>query len=171
MRRLKWLVPLVVLLSLLMSSVALAYACGWPTRMTRSLLVSSVAFAAPVQSTVVQQRGGGYWYAVRWGDTLSSISRATGVNPWAIANANGLANFNYIYCGQQLWIPGWAPPPPKPRPGPGCGYWRPVYLGDTLYSIAWSTGVSWHAIAAANGLYNTNVIYAGSSLWIPCHPY
>ena len=149
MRRLKGLVPFVVLLS---------------------LLVSSVALAAPAQSAVVQQRGGGYWYSVRWGDTLSSIGRSAGVNPWAIANANGLANFNYIYCGQQLWIPGWAPPPPKPRPGP-CGYWRPVYFGDTLYSIAWSTGVSWHAIAAANGLYNTNVIYAGSSLWIPCRSY
>jgi hypothetical protein len=151
MRRLKWLVPFVVLLS---------------------LLVSSVALAAPAQSAAVQQWGGGYWYSVRWGDTLSSIGRATGVSPWSIANANGLANPNYIYCGQQLWIPAGGPPqPPKPCPGSGCGYWRPVYFGDTLYSIAWSTGVSWHAIAAANGLYNTNVIYAGSSLWIPCRPY
>ena len=147
MHRLKWLIPLVVLLS---------------------LLVSSVAFAAPAQSTAVQQWGGGYWYSVRWGDTLSSIGRAAGVNPWAIAQANGLGNPNYIRAGQQLWIPAGGPPP-QPYPKPGCGYWRPVYFGDTLYSIAWSTGVSWHAIATANGLYNTNVIYAGSSLWIPCH--
>jgi N-acetylmuramoyl-L-alanine amidase len=150
MRRLKWLVLFVVLMS---------------------LLVSSAAFAAPAQSVAVQQWGGGYWYSVRWGDTLSSIGRATGVSPWSIANANGLANPNYIYCGQQLWIPAGPPPQPHPQPMPGCGYRRPVYFGDTLYSIAWSTGVSWHAIAAANGLYNTNVIYAGSSLWIPCHSY
>ena len=155
MRRLKWLVPLVVLVS---------------------LLVSSVAFAAPAQSTAAQQWGGGYWYVVRWGDTLASIGRAAGVSPWAIANANGLANPNYIRCGQQLWIPAGGPQPqpmpqPHPQPMPGCGYWRPVYHGDTLYSIAWSTGVSWYAIAMANGLYNTNMIYAGSSLWIPCHPH
>ena len=148
MRRLTWLVPLVVLLS---------------------LLVSSVAFAAPAQSATVQNWGG-YWYTVRWGDTLSSIGRATGVSPWSIAQANGLWNPNYIRAGQQLWIPSYAPPPPPPpHPAPGCGYWRPVYFGDTLSSIAWSTGVSWHAIAAANGLYNTSVIYAGSSLWIPCY--
>ena len=149
MRRLKWIVPLVVLLS---------------------LLVSSVAFAAPAQSASVQGWGGGYWYTVRWGDTLSSIGRVAGVSPWAIAQANGLANANYIWAGQQLWIPAGSPPPPppQPKPLPGCGYWRPVYFGDTLYSIAWATGVNWHSIAVANGLYNTTVIYAGSSLWIPC---
>jgi len=147
MRRLRWVVPLVVLLS---------------------LLVSSVAFAAPAQGW----GGGGYWYTVRWGDSLSSIGRAAGVSPWAIAQANGLGNPNYIRAGQQLWIPAGGPPPHQ-NPGPGCGYWRPVYFGDTLYSIAWSTGVSSYAIAAANGLYNSNVIYAGSSLWIPCggHPH
>ena len=149
MRRLKWLVPLVVLLS---------------------LLVSSVALAAPAQSAVVQT-GGGYWYTVRWGDSLSSIGRAAGVSPWSIAQANGLWNPDYIRAGQQLWIPTWTPPPPPPpppHPVPNTGYWRPVYFGDTLYSIAWATGVDWHTIAAANGLYNTTVIYAGSSLWIPC---
>jgi spore germination protein YaaH len=143
MRRLKWLVPLVLLLS---------------------LLVSSVAFAAPARW------GGGYWYTVRSGDTLSSIGLAAGVSPWSIAQANGLANPNYIYCGQQLWIPG-GPVQYPPYQGPGgygCGYWRAVYFGDTLYSIAWSAGVSSYAIAMANGLGNTNVIYAGSSLWIPC---
>jgi spore germination protein YaaH len=147
MRRLRWVVPLVVLLS---------------------LLVSSVAFAAPAQGW----GGGGYWYTVRWGDSLSSIGRAAGVSPWTIAQANGLGNPNYIRAGQQLWIPAGGPPPHQ-NPGPGCGYWRPVYFGDTLYSIAWSTGVSSYAIAAANGLYNSNVIYAGSSLWIPCggHPH
>ena len=92
MRRLKWLVPLVVLLS---------------------LLVSSVALAAPAQSAVVQT-GGGYWYTVRWGDSLSSIGRAAGVSPWSIAQANGLWNPDYIRAGQQLWIPTWTPPPPPP---------------------------------------------------------
>jgi LysM repeat protein len=140
MRRLKWIVPLVVLLS---------------------LLVSSVALAAPAQS-------GGFWYTVRCGDTLFSIGRTYGVNPWSIASANGLANPNYIYAGQALWIPnGPSYPPPPPRPG--CGYWYSVRFGDTMFSISRAAGVSPWAIASANGIYNTNLVYAGTSLWIPCH--
>lgn len=137
MRRLKWIVPLVVLLS---------------------LLISPVAFAAPAQS-------GGFWYTVRWGDTLFSIGRAYGVNPWAIASANGLSNPNHIVPWQQLWIP---TGPAYPPPPPGCGYWRGVYFGETLFSISRATGVSPWAIASANGITNMNLVYAGASLWIPC---
>ena len=32
----------------------------------------------------------------------------------------------------------------------------------------YATGISAWAIAAANGIYNMNRIYAGQSLWIPC---
>ena len=147
MRRLKYIILLAVLLS---------------------LLISSTAFAAPAQ-------GGGYWYTVRWGDTLFAIGRATGANPWDIAAANGLGAPYTIFPGQQLWIPAWnpAPPPPppypQPMPGPHCGYWRPVYVGDTLFSIAHAVWVNPWAIAAANGIYNVNLIFAGRSLWIPCH--
>lgn len=137
MRRFKYIILFVVLLSLLMSSTA---------------------FAAPAQS-------GGYWYTVHWGDTLFAIGRATGVNPWDIANANGIGAPYTIFPGQQLWIPAWNPPPPPP---PTCGYWRPVYAGDTMFSIARATGVNVWSIAAANGIYNLNLIYAGRSLWIPC---
>ena len=47
----------------------------------------------------------GYWYTVHWGDTLNSISYRTGVNVWAIAQANGIYNINCIYAGRALWIP------------------------------------------------------------------
>ncbi len=47
----------------------------------------------------------GYWYTVRWGDTLSSISYRTSVSAWAIAQANNIVNPSYIYAGMQLWIP------------------------------------------------------------------
>ena len=142
-----------------------------PLVLLLSLLISSVAFAAP------NQQSGGYYYTVRWGDTLSSIGARAGVNPWTIANANGLSNPNYIWIGQVLWIPAYQPvynPPPRPvynpppRPQVGCGYWRPVYFGDTMFSISRATGVSPWRIAHANGLYNPNVVYAGTSLWIPC---
>ena len=141
MRHLKWIVPLVMVLS---------------------LVIAPTAFAAPAAHYATC----GYWYPVYWGQTLASISRATGVSAWAIAQANGLANPNYIQAGQSLWIPcTQAPPPPPP---PSCGYWYTVHWGDTLNSIAWRSGVSPWAIAQANGLYNLNYIYAGQALWIPC---
>ncbi|HSJ56096.1 MAG TPA: LysM peptidoglycan-binding domain-containing protein [Anaerolineae bacterium] len=49
--------------------------------------------------------GGGFWYTVRYGDTLSAIAWRYGLSPWTIANANGIYNLNYIYAGQRLWIP------------------------------------------------------------------
>jgi LysM repeat protein len=44
-------------------------------------------------------------YVVRWGDTLTSIAWRFGTSPWAIAQANGIYNLNYIYAGQRLIIP------------------------------------------------------------------
>jgi LysM repeat protein len=161
MRRFKWIVLFVVVVSLVAAPAA-------------------VAAPAPHYGQC------GYWYQVRWGDTLSSVARYTGVSGWAIAQANGLANPNYIYAGQLLWIPCSAPPPPPPPPQcgpypmppcpppppppppPQCGYWYTVHWGDTLNSISYRTGVSAWAIAQANGIYNLNRIYAGQVLWIPC---
>ncbi len=138
MRQLKW-------------AVILAVMCAF--------FVVPIASAAPASGQAC-----GYWYQVRWGDTLSSIARYTGVSVGSISQANGLANPHYIYAGQWLWIPCGAPPPPPPS----CGYWYTVRWGDTMNSIAWRTGVSSWAIARANGIYNLNRIYAGQALWIPC---
>jgi len=44
-------------------------------------------------------------HIVQKGETLYSIARSYGVNVWAIARANGIANPNYIYAGQRLVIP------------------------------------------------------------------
>jgi LysM repeat protein len=112
--------------------------------------------------------GGGWWYRVRPGDTLYSIARRFGTTVWALRQANSLANPNYIYAGQRLWISAggsWSgkSPPPPPRPG----FWYTVRCGETLSAIGWRYGVSPWAIAAANGLSNPNYIYAGQRLWIP----
>jgi LysM repeat protein len=48
---------------------------------------------------------GGVWYTVRWGDTLSSIAWRYGKTVWAIVQANDIANPNWIYAGQRLYIP------------------------------------------------------------------
>jgi LysM repeat protein len=144
MRQLKWIVPLVVVLSLVLAPAALA---------------------APAPAS--QSVSCGYWYPVQWGQTLAAISRATGVSAAAIAQANGLVNPNYIRAGQSLWIP--CPPgPPPPPPPPSCGYWYTVRWGDTLNSIAWRSGVNVWTIAQANGIFNLNRIYADQALWIPC---
>jgi len=123
------------------------------------LILPTVASAAPAES-------GGFLYQVKLGDTLYSIARTYGVSPYAIASANGLANPNVIYAGQWLWIP-YTPYPPSPYPPYGCRYYHYVQPGQTLYSISRYYGVSPWAIAQANGIYNLNVIYAGSTLCIP----
>lgn len=46
-----------------------------------------------------------------------------------------------------------------------------VKYGETLYGIGYMYGVSAHAIAQANGLWNPNYIRAGQCLTIPSHGY
>lgn len=68
----------------------------------------------------------GTCYRVRYGDTLFSIGRRYGVNPWEIARVNSLPNPNCIYAGQWLIIPpspccwqGYNPWPQRPYPYDG----------------------------------------------------
>ena len=49
--------------------------------------------------------GGGFWYTVHYGDTLSGLAWRFGRNMWTIANANGITNPNWIYAGRKLYIP------------------------------------------------------------------
>jgi LysM repeat protein len=110
--------------------------------------------------------GGGWWYTVHRGDTLSSIARRFGTTVWALQRANGIANRNRIFVGQRLLIPTGGG-----RRG-GCygcgvGFWYTVRWGDTLSAIGWRYGVNPWAIAAANGLRNPNCIRVGQRLWIP----
>jgi LysM repeat protein len=48
---------------------------------------------------------GGVYHTVQYGETLFSIGRRYGVNPYTIAQANGLANPDCIYAGEVLYIP------------------------------------------------------------------
>lgn len=80
------------------------------------------------------------YHTVRAGETLYSIGRLYGVNPYTIASVNGLANPDYIRIGQVLYIPastGWTAPPPAPRWwGP---YW-PYYYPWYYYPYCWWYG-------------------------------
>jgi LysM repeat protein len=175
----------------------------------------------------------GFWHTVRWGETLFSMGREFGVNPYSICSANGLHDCDYVWAGQSLWIPagydgygkpgwdgygkpgqdgygqpgrdgygqpgrdgygqpgwdGYGQPVGYGQPGWDGGYGQPgrdgygqpgwdggygrcnrdytVRWGDTLYSIGRMHGVGAWQLAAANGIYNLNMIYAGQCLCIP----
>jgi len=112
---------------------------------------------------------GGMYHTVSYGETLYSIGRYYGVNPYAIARANNLYNPNYIYAGQVLYIPSGSgyPGPGYPPGGNQGGVYHKVSWGETVSSIARRYGTSVWAITQANGLQNPNCIYAGQVLYIP----
>lgn len=116
--------------------------------------------------------GGGFCHTVRPGQTLSQIAAMYGVTVQSLVAANNLYNPNLIFVGQCLVIPSYAPPPPPPAPPKGCTVTHVVRPGEYLKQIAAHYGVSWQAIAAANGLSNPNLIFPGQRLVIPvkCQP-
>ena len=127
----------------------------------------------------VASASGSNYYTVRYGDTLFSIGRQFGINPYRLAEVNHLPNPNCIYAGQVLYVPAYD----GYYDGGGCysGCSQPVYdgnynyhskyhvvaRGETLTSIAYYYGVSPWAIANANHLYDPNHIYTGQVLQIP----
>ena len=114
------------------------------------LLTTAVGYAAPPAY-------GPTYHRVSRGETLFSIGRRYGVNPYAIARANGIPNPNRIYAGQVLLIP----------TGQS---WHRIHIvahGETLLRIARRYGVSPWRIAQANSIWNLNYIRAGQRLVIP----
>ncbi len=125
---------------------------------------------AQAQAQAQVNAQGNVVYTVKPGETLFSIGRLYGVNPYSIAAANNIPYPYIIYPGQQLIIPtGTTPPGPTPiPPQPGrCRYYHVVRPGENLYRISLAYGVPMSAIAAANGIANYNLIYAGQTLCIP----
>ena len=143
----------------------------FPCRMVAALLLlgsmmlsvdsaRAAAVSAPPRLAVV--------HIVQPGATLSAIAARYGVTPGAIAQANGIANPNLIYAGQELVIPagGGAVAPPAVTPGGGQVF-HVVQPGETLSAIAQRYGVTEGAIAQASGLANPNLIFGGQQLVIP----
>jgi LysM repeat protein len=86
----------------------------------------------PAPAPTSEPPGGGGTYIVRPGDTLSSIARRFGTTVSAIAQANNIANINYITVGQQLTIPGGSGVPPQQPPVSGGSF----ELGGQSKSLA-----------------------------------
>jgi len=132
-----------------------------------SLIVAVIVLVSLIAPATVSAHAGGFWHQVQAGQTLFSIGRWYGVNPYAIASANSLPNWNLIYAGQWLWIPGVGDGYSHPGPYPGCARSHYVSPGETLLGIGRWYGVSAWSIGAVNNLYNLNHIYAGQWLCIP----
>jgi LysM repeat protein len=116
------------------------------------LLFPAGALAAP-------ETWGETVHVVQWGETLSLIASRYGVTVEAILAANDLHNPNFVYVGQRLTIP---------APGhPGGGGRHVVAPGETLTSIAFRYSTTVAALAAANGLSDTDFIYVGQVLDVP----
>jgi LysM repeat protein len=121
----------------------------------------------PSQATTSANPG---THTVKSGETLFSIGRLYNVNPYAIAAANNIPYPYIIYPGQQLIIPGSSTTPgptPIPPQSGKCRYYHTVRPGENLYRISLAYGVPMATIAAANGIANYNLIYAGQTLCIP----
>jgi len=106
-------------------------------------------------------------HIVRRGENLFRIALRYGTTAQALAAANGVANPNHVYVGQQLVIPGRGTAPPAPAPSTPSGRTYVVRRGDTLSAIALRYGVSTWALAQANGIRNPSFIYIGQVLRIP----
>jgi uncharacterized membrane protein/LysM repeat protein len=106
---------------------------------------------SPPPVTVTAGRAG-LVYVVQPGDTLTALSERFGLDPEAVAAANGIAEPEPLLTGEELLIPGVA-------------YF--VQPGDTLADIAVAFGVPLAAIMAANAIADPDAISGGQRLAIP----
>lgn len=118
--------------------------------------------SGPAPIPIPEQPRPGNVYRVVSGDTLSGIALKLygDANRWTdIQAANGLANPNRIYPGQELLIPGYFGGTPS-------RVYR-VVAGDTLSVIAGRFGTTWQELQRLNNIPNANLIYVGQEIRLP----
>lgn len=102
-------------------------------------------------------------YVVQPGDTLTDIASQFGMSVEELADLNGLNNVDHIIAGARLEVP----PSPEPAGAATSVVTYVVELGDTLWDIAQSNGMSLAALADLNGLDKEDQIVEGAELRLP----
>ncbi len=109
-------------------------------------------------------------HTVQSGDTLSGIATRYGVTVNAIMSANNLSSSS-IYAGQVLTIPSSQPnataQPTVAQPTAGQSATYVVQPGDSLSALAQRFGVTREALAAANNISPSSLLYVGQTLTVP----
>jgi LysM repeat protein len=139
----------------------------WPLsyrgRVARHLLLAiSVSLAADVcASALTAGPASAGTVRVARGETLWSIASRYGTTVAALAAANDITNPNLVHAGALLQIP------TPSMSGASLSSTIVVGPGDTLTAIAARYHTTAAALAAANGISNPNLVYAGSHLRLP----
>lgn len=130
-----------------------------------SLLTLALAGGLFVSQTVSADTA----YTVQNGDSFFLIAQKYGVDPYALATANGLGIYDLIVPGQTLTIPGYEAPAPVASPdatpvNTGSSY--TVKEGDSFSSIAAVYGMDFNQLAQNNGLNVYDLIVPGQILQV-----
>lgn len=124
-------------------------------------------------------------YVVQAGDTLFTIATRFKTTVATLAQLNNILNPNLIHPGQTLIVPGagttplptpvvvqptlapFPTQPPLPTAVVNVPQTHVVQPGENLFRISLRYNVSMQALAAANGIYNLNLVFTGQVLIIP----
>ncbi|WKZ38448.1 MAG: LysM peptidoglycan-binding domain-containing protein [Anaerolineales bacterium] len=176
------------------TGTASAYSCGTSYTVQKGDTLGSIATACGTSTAALKLANpglgqyiyagqalvlpGAYWdngngygtYVVARGDTLKALANRFGTSMDVLASLNDINNYNLIYEGQRLTVPGGAavpvPPPSSPPPVSGNAY--TIQKGDTLRKIADRIGVTVRDILAVNPkITNANLIYVGQVINLP----
>ena len=101
---------------------------------------------------------GGFWHIIQWGETLTEIAEKYDIEPVLLAKTNNIFNWNLIYAGSSLRIPGLEMIEV---------YIYTVKKGETLADIAQKFNIDMWEIAHLNKIYNMNLLYEKQTIYIP----
>lgn len=104
-------------------------------------------------------------YEIRPGETLSEIAFRLAVEVQTLIAVNSITDPDRIFAGRNLKLPGDQSSPPSGGSAPDTEAYV-VQPGETLSEIAARFGVPASDLAAANGIDDRNLVWAGSRLRI-----